>query len=208
VNVGHSELNLAAGLVVLGLVLLARSIVRRSRGQSISSGEIFPSIDSGKDAASADQVLFDATQRLLDTHVSSSDVLDGRATTTLSTGSTVLPVTIGLLNLLKNGQSLSIGTRHCVKVALAAYVVLLISVLTIFLIRNLSFRPNIETLRGYTDQGYDGATLRRWVAEEYVRSIEENRTRLLWKSRVAFVVTVALIVEALALAGAAYFTVR
>jgi hypothetical protein len=50
--------------------------------------------------------------------------------------------------------------------------------------------------------------LRRWVAEEYVGSIEENRTRLLWKSRVAFVVVVALIIEALALAGAAYFTVR
>ena len=111
---GHSELNLVAGLVALGLVLMARSIVRRSRGESISSGEILPSIDSGKEAHSADQVLYDATPRLLDAHVSSSDVLDGRATTTLSTASTVLPVTIGLLNLLRNGQSLSAATGDCV----------------------------------------------------------------------------------------------
>jgi hypothetical protein len=206
--VGQSGLSLVLGIVTLGFVLLARSIVRRAKGHSLERGEIFPSIDAGTDAASADQVLFDATQRLLDTHVSSSDVLDARATTMLSTGSTVLPVTIGLLNLVKDGAALSESTRHCVEIALSAYVALLISVLTIFWIRNLSFRPNIETLKGYADQGYDGAALRRWVAEEYVGSIEENRTRLLWKSRVAFVVVVALIIEALALAGAAYFTVR
>lgn len=147
------------------------------------------------------------TQRLLDVHVSSSDVLDSRATAALRTGTTVLPVTIGLLNLVTNGQSLSNGTKHFVEAALLSYVVLLVSVLTTFGIRNLSFRPNIETLKGYVAQGYDGVTLRRWVAEEDTRSVEENRTRLLWKGRVAFVVA-ALIAEALALASAAYVTVR
>lgn len=206
---GQGAFNLLAGLVTVGLLILARWIVRRSGGKAaVPSGQIFPSADAGNDAASADQVLFDATQRLLDAHVSSSDMLDGRATTALSTGTTVLPVTIGLLNLVKSGQSLSNGTKHFVEAALLSYVVLLVSTLTTFGIRNLSFRPNIETLQGYVAQGYDGITLRRWVAEEYTRSIEENRTRLLWKGRVAFAVILALIAEALALAGAAYLTVR
>lgn len=200
--------NLVAAIALLCLVLAARIIVRRTRGGFERQDEIFASADADRDAGSADQVLFDATQRLLDAHVSSNDLLDARATTALSTGSAVLPVTIGLLNLVERGASLSEGTTRCIETALVAYGCLLLGTLTIFAVRNLSFRPHIETLSLYAKQGYDGATLRRWVAEEYIRSIEENRTRLLWKSRVALGIVVALIAEALALAMAAYFTVR
>ncbi len=154
------------GIVSLAGLLAWRFVLRRTRKRVPDRGAIYPSIDAAADAPSSDQILFAAAQRLLDAHITSTDILDGRATAALGTGSTVLPVTIGLLNLVRSGQPLSQDTLYLVQIALVAYVLLLVSALIVFLIPNLSFRPNIETLKGYAALGYEGTALRRWVAEE------------------------------------------
>ena len=162
-----------------------------------------PSSEEGPDP---DEVLADAARRLLDAQISASDALDSRMSTAFGVGSTVLPVTIGLLNLPQTG--LTRATEVLLAGALAAYVVQISCASVLFLgrKRELEFFPNIETLRTYTAE-YGGTVLRRWVADKHIRAIAFNRRVLRWKGRWAVGVIAALYFEAALLSLAAFFTV-
>jgi len=158
---------------------------------------------SREEGPDPDEVLAEAARRLLDAQVSASDALDSRITAAFGVGSTVLPVTIGLLNLLQTG--LTRATEVLLAGALAAYVVQIgcASVLFLSRKRELEYFPNIETLQTYTAE-YSGTLLRRWVANEHVRAIAFNRRVLRWKGRWAIGVIAALYVEAVLLSLAAF----
>jgi len=72
-------------------------------------------------------------------------------------------------------------------------------------LRELEYRPNIPTLQDHSTS-YDGATLRRLVAEEYAVSGEANRKVLGRKARWSGAAVSALYVEAVFLALAAVRT--
>jgi hypothetical protein len=172
----------------------------------IADGVIFPSSDAQLDAVSADQVLAESARRLLDVQVASLDAFDARIAASFGVGSTVLPVTIGLLNLLRADEGIPRTTTVILAIALAAYVSLIAGAGASFFTRNADFRPNIEDLRANTIGGYTGIELRRCVAEEYITAIEANRPRLKRKSIAALVVNCALYAEALLLSVAALVT--
>ena len=157
-------------------------------------------------APSPDEVLADAVRRLLDAQISASDALDGRISAAFGIGSTVLPVTIGLLNVLQS--ALSNTTEVLLAGALTAYVVQIGCAAVLFLSRRreIEYFPNVETLRAYTAQ-YSGTQLRRWVIDEHIRAIAANERVLDWKGRWAIGVVGALYVEAAFLSLAAFLTV-
>jgi hypothetical protein len=153
----------------------------------------------------SDEILAEAARRLLDSQISANDVLDARIVTAFGVGSTVLPVTIGLLNLLQT--TISVATEVLLIGALVAYGAQIVCASTAFLRhRRLDFRPNVETLQAYTFE-YDGQQLRRWVADEHVRSISHNQEVLRWKGSLTLGVIASLYVEAALLSIAAFLTV-
>jgi len=120
-------------------------------------------------------------------------------------GSTVLPVTIGLLNVFQS--TLPRTTEALLVGALIAYGVQIGCASVVFLSRrrDLSFRPNLEALQGYTAE-FSGAALRRWVADEQLRAIIYNDQVLARKGRLALGVVTSLYVEAAFLSLSAFLT--
>jgi hypothetical protein len=146
----------------------------------------------------AEQVSYDAAARFLDVQISTDDVLDQEARGVLTIGSTVLPLTFGLLNLGPNrAPDLAIA---CFAVALVAYAILLSCSFRISRFRGLEYRPHLPTLMEHS-RNYDGDLLRQWVAEEYVASSEKNRPVLERKARWSGVAFLALYVEVFLLGG-------
>jgi hypothetical protein len=158
------------------------------------------SADAGVDAPSADQAYFAFVERLLDSQVGTSDVLDTKAANTIAVGSTVLPVTFGLLGL--SGKTPPLLTTVFLAVAIVAYIGLLCSAGRASHIRALEYRPDLMTL-WTNSQTVDGGTLRRWIAEEYAASAEINRPLLLRKARYAGIASIALLIEGILISFAA-----
>lgn len=155
------------------------------------------------DSVTPDEVFYLAAARFLDLQVSTNDVFDSRTTTAFSIGSTVLPVTFGLLGLsTKQAPAATIVT---LVVALVAYVVLVFCVWRASRIRVLAYRPNMQALQGNSEIA-SGESLRRWVAAEYVASTEFNQHHLerkgIWVGRGV----TALYAEGFLLSLAAIFT--
>jgi hypothetical protein len=98
---------LVIGVAVLGLLAILRGFVglrpwirQRLRGPvpvEWEQGEI--SSDAAVDVPTSDQVFFTFAERLLDSQISTSDILDTKALSVIGVGSTVLPLTFGLLAL-------------------------------------------------------------------------------------------------------------
>jgi len=127
------------------------------------------------DEVTPEEVFYTAAARFLDVQVSTNDVFDSRTTTAFSIGSTVLPVTFGLLSL--SASKVPAATVIALAIALAAYVVLMFCVWQASRIRVLSYRPNMTALQ-HNSKIASGESLRRWVATEYVASTEFNQPHL------------------------------
>lgn len=155
------------------------------------------------DGVTPEEVFYLAAARFLDVQVSTNDVFDNRTTTAFSIGSTVLPVTFGLLSL--SAKKAPAATVLTLVVALVAYVVLVFCVWRASRIRVLSYRPNMIALQDNSEIA-SGESLRRWVASEYVASTEFNQHHLerkgIWVGRGV----TALYVEGFLLSLAAIFT--
>ena len=158
------------------------------------------SADAGTDAPSADQAYFAFVERLLDSQLTTSDVLDTKAAGAIGVGSTVLPLTFGLLSI--SGRALPGFSVAALVAAIVAYAVLLSTAARASHIRALEYRPDLMTL-WQNSQTTDGATLRRWIAEEYAASAEINRPLLVRKARYAGVANVALLIEGILISFAA-----
>jgi hypothetical protein len=158
------------------------------------------SIDARDDAPSADQVYFDSTQRALDNQISTWDVLDTKTAGAVGVGSTILPLTFGLLSISRS--SVPGLTLWLLGGAVVAYFALLILAARTSHIRGFEYRPKIRTL-WENSQTFDGAALRRWVAEEYAASSELNRLVLEYKARWVGRVTYALYAEGILISAAA-----
>lgn len=156
--------------------------------------------DAGADAPSADQAYFAFVERLLDSQLATSDVPDTKAAGTIGVGSTVLPLTFGLLSI--SGRTLPGFTVVALIVAIVAYAVLLSSAARASHIRALEYRPDLATLWA-NSQSVDGATLRRWIAEEYASSTELNRPLLVRKARYVGIANIALLIEGILISFAA-----
>jgi hypothetical protein len=150
------------------------------------------------------EVYLDAARHRLDVQVSASDALDNRVAAAFGVGSTVLPLTIGLLN--QRTGTLDAWVTSLLAAAIVAYVVLLIFSLAAYLLRSVSFRPDIPTLRT-NSLIYQSDVLRQWVADEYARSIVVNNKTLAQKSVRAKWCLRSLYAEGLLLSVAALVTI-
>lgn len=153
--------------------------------------------------SSPEDVFYDAAARFLDVQVSTDDVLDGEAANAFAVGSTVLPLTFGLLNLGTNRPP-GLAVTFLL-LALSAYIVLVVCAWRVSALRVLEYRPHIPTLQEHS-KSYEGDVLRRWVAEEYAISGEANRAVVERKARWSGAAVTALYVEAVLLALAAVRT--
>jgi hypothetical protein len=152
---------------------------------------------------SPEDVFYDAAARFLDVQVSTDDVLDDEASRAFGVGSTVLPLTFGLLNLGPNRPP-DLAVAFLI-VALVAYLLLVACAWRASALRVLEYRPHIPTLQEHSEH-YDGNVLRRWVAEEYAVSGEANRAVIQRKARWSGAAVSALYAEAVFLALAAVRT--
>lgn len=196
-------------LPYLALALVLAAIVRTTfgvgRGRQAAPtawvrGEA--SADALNDAPSGDEVYLEVCRRTLDAQVATSDTLDTKGAGLVATGATVLPLTFGLLGL--SGREVPVGAAWLLGTAGAAYGLVLACGGGASRIRALEYRPDLATLRDYSQQ-IDGAALRRWVSEEYAASVALNRPKLARKARLTGWANVALYVEAalLTVAGGA-----
>jgi len=147
----------------------------------------------------------DSARKELDLQFHTMEFLDTRSGTTLSVGSTVLPLSFGLLALRVNGEPPKV-TIICLGLALLAYGVLLLASWLASRIRALENRPNMRTLRGLYESGFDPIAVEEWVAREHLASIQENRRPLRQKGRRVGLATTALYVEGALLAVAGFAT--
>ncbi len=156
-----------------------------------------------REGLTPEEVFYDAAARFLDVQVSTNDVLDNKAANAFSVGSTVLPVTFGLLNL--SSRTVPTATIVVLILALVAYSALVIFAWRASLIRALEYRPDLPTLQGHSET-VPGELLRRWVATEYLASTELNQAEINEKSRWVGAATTALYAEGVLLSVAALFT--
>lgn len=159
-----------------------------------------PSSDGSADAPSADQVYFDSAERFLNTQVATNDVLDTKTAGAVSLGSTILPLTFGLLSI--SGRTFPGVTQKFLIAAVVAYVILIVAAARTSYIRGIEYRPNIRRL-WENSQVVDGVVLRRWVAEEYAASSEINQIVLDYKARWVGRVTFVLYIEGMMISAAA-----
>lgn len=163
---------------------------------------VVPTITIGEGETPED-VFYEAAARFLDVQITTNIALDTKSATTLSVGSTVLPVSFGLLNLGPN--EVPSGAAILLIAAVAAYIFLLSMVWRASLIRAMDFRPDMNTLEKHSEE-YEGSILRRWVAREYRKSTEANTDNLENKARWVGAANLALFAESLLLSIAAILT--
>lgn len=150
-----------------------------------------------------EDVYLEAARHFLDVQISTHNLLDNKNAQVFSVGSVVLPVTFALLNLSARG--IPSAAERALSAALGCYVLMLLFALFASFVRGLEYRPHIPTLKRHS-HGYQGAALKRWVADEYERSITANETAIVRKARLVGAATLALYLEALSLSVAAIAT--
>lgn len=201
-------MQIIVALVIGGVILVALAdfgVLTRIRRQfSVPTvpdwQQGLPSSDATTDAQSADQVYFDSAERFLNTQVATNDVLDTKTAGAVSLGSTILPLTFGLLSI--SGKTFPGVTQKFLVAAVVAYVLLIVAAARTSYIRGIEYRPNIRRL-WENSQAVDGIVLRRWVAEEYAASSEINQIVLEYKARWVGRVTLVLYVEGIMISAAA-----
>lgn len=94
---------------------------------------------------------------------------------------------------------------RALQAGLFVYGYLLYCVVRAGLVRELEYRPDMVTLRGHSEE-LPGAAVLRWVANEYQESTERNKKDLRRKSRWVGKANIALYIEGVLLAIAAFLT--
>lgn len=161
-----------------------------------------------------EEVFHDAAFAFLNAQISSSDVLDSRASQVLSVGTASLPLTIALVNA--RGTTIldePFWDRPylqydklpiiCFFVALAAYVWILHLSREIGRKSRIEFKPLMSTMSDafleMQTQPLGGRGLKAWVARYYVESTNDNQQLLYEKSRMVSRIQLVLVVEGVAL---------
>jgi len=150
------------------------------------------------------EVYLEAARHRLDTQVSANVALDNRIAAAFSVGSTVLPLTIGLLN--QQFATIDTWVKVLLAAAIAAYVIVLLCSQAAYSLRAVKFRPDIPTLQLHS-LSYPSDALRQWIADEYARSILINDRMLIDKGKRAKWGLRSLYVEGLLLSFAALTTI-
>jgi hypothetical protein len=160
-------------------------------------------VNTPRDGATPEGIVREAAARQLDAQISTNDVLDSRNMNIVTVGSTVLPLTFGLLAI---GQvEIPKWAGRSLKVSLAAYVLLLLTSWWASRFRGLGYRPDLFDLIN-NSQSYSAPLLEQWVAIEYSRSTEENEQVLKRKARWVGTANTLLYLEGLLLSIAAMLT--
>jgi hypothetical protein len=168
-----------------------------------SAGAPPPAAPEADSRTTPEGIFRDVAARQLDAQVSTNDVLDARNMNIVWVGSTVLPVTFGLLSI---GQvEIPKWAGLALRASLAFYVLLLVSSWWASRYRGLGFRPDLFDLHEHS-QTYSAAVLEQWVAIEYTRSSDENEDLLKKKARWVGAASTLLYLEGLALSLAAVMT--
>jgi hypothetical protein len=155
------------------------------------------------DEATPEGVFRSAAARQLDTQITTNDILDTRNMTIVGIGSTILPVTFGLLSI---GQvKVPQKADWLLVIAVVWYGALLLSSWWASRYRGLSLRPDLRDLRRYSET-YSGPLLEQWLAIEYTRSADENSQFLNRKARWVGAANTLLYLEGLSLSIAAVWT--
>lgn len=141
---------------------------------------------------SSDHVFLLHAERFLDSQFTANESFDSKAASSLGVGSTVLPLTFGLLAVSERTPPAI--TNWCLAIAVLAYFILLIFVIRAIHIRGFEYRPTLQSIAD-SSQTYDAAVMRRWLADEYSVSAELNRPLLVRKSRYVGWAYIALLVE-------------
>lgn len=153
------------------------------------------------------EVYRDAARHFLDVQITMMTTLDTKLTQYLSVASLALPVAIALLNLVTpQHKTIPTAVRVMLVAALAAYVAVLVCAGFASRIRALDYRPDIPTLKAHSEE-IPGIYLTQWVANEYERSITENKEVLQDKARWIGAEALAFYGEGLCLSLAAVLTV-
>lgn len=149
------------------------------------------------------EIVLGAAARVLDAQFELFRQFDARGEAVVATGSTVLPVTFGLLAL--SSRAVPSVSAFLLGAALLAYIGLLFSSWRASRIRVFDFRPQMEALEENGARA-SADSMRRWVASEYIAATRYNGPHLdrkgLWVGRAV----TALYLEGLLLAGAAGWT--
>ena len=161
------------------------------------------SSDALVDTPSADEIYLATVERLLDSQVATNDILDTKTAGTVGVGSTILPLTFGLLSI--TGKPLPEGAGKLLAIAVIVYVALLVAAARASVIRAIEFRPDVPTLWRHS-QDINGSALRRWIADEYAASVELNRPVLQRKARWVGYANLALYAEGILVSLAAIFS--
>lgn len=157
----------------------------------------------GEPVSRTAEIYLEAARRFLDLQVRLDEILDTRNITIFSIGSTILPVTFGLLNLAD--AAIPHRAEVALIVALAAYVFLLAFSWRASSIRGLEYRPSLVALEKLLDD-YEDDVLSRWVGKEYADSAAINRDVLNRKSRWIGAANGCLYAEAFLISLAALWT--
>jgi len=155
------------------------------------------------DGSTPEGIFREAAARQLDAQISTNDVLDSRNMNIVVVGSTVLPLTFGLLSI---GQvEIPYWAGVSLRASLGRYVLLLLTSWWASRFRGLGFRPDLLDLSEHS-QTYSAPLLEQWVAIEYTRSAAENERTLKQKARWVGAASTLLYLEGLSLSIAAVVT--
>ena len=137
------------------------------------------------------QIYYEVARTQLDAQSRRSGSLDSKAGSIFSIGSIVLSI-FGAA--LATGGSPTGWYVIPIALALAAYLVLSYASYNAYKIRGYDYRPHLPTL-GEHSHGFDDATLRGWVADEMLRSIEHNDRHLREKASSVMIALKMLVAE-------------
>jgi len=131
-----------------------------------------PSVVSGMDAA---DIFYDVAMRRLDEQIERNDAYGAKVTAALSVGTTVLPITFGLLEFQDRGVP-TLGLALLTQ-AVAVYGLLMVCALNALVPTTLDYRPDLGELAKHSIDLSDTDT-KRWVAKACVTSIKDNEGKL------------------------------
>ena len=151
--------------------------------------------------ASAERLYCEVAMKRLQEQAELVRTFDTKATTLLTIGSTILPITA---SLLINGQGArGVLTTHqfsaaALVAAAGSYVVLIIGFFMVFNFGDWDTRPELKQWQHITP-GQSEEAMFRWLGDAYVEAYERNSGDFVKKARLAGVVATALAFEAMAL---------
>ncbi len=153
------------------------------------------------------ELFYDLALRRLDDQMNRVDVLDDKAAKLFPIATGALPIFSAVLALFGRQPSLPGLTIVLLGLSLVSYFIMLF-----FLYRSIQvgdlwdFRPHMRTLQAYYQAGNDEDTLRQWVANECLLSLEFNAPKIAKKAQNVFWAIVCFPIQAVLLSLAALST--